>query len=62
MTQKDYIKIARVLNLHTPTIIGQHRDIDALICGLVVMFEEDNPRFNKDKFFKASYQKFRKKL
>ena len=56
MTQKDYIKIAAVLNKHTPPMIGRSKILDLLIGDLVLMLKEDNPEFNTGKFLAASYK------
>ncbi len=59
MTQKDYIKIAAVLNQHTPRIVGQDLTLDALIIDLIGMFQDDNPSFDQSKFLAASYKERR---
>ncbi len=56
MTQKDHIKIAAVLNKHTPPMIGQAKALDLLIYDLALMLGQDNPRFNTSKFLAASYK------
>lgn len=45
MNKKDYVKIAKVIKEGTEPI--------ALIYALMDIFEEDNPRFNRDTFLKA---------
>ncbi len=56
MTKKDYIKIAAVLNRHTPSTIGQLKVLDFLIRDLIQMLKQDNPRFDTSKFLAASYK------
>ena len=56
MTQKDYIKIAAVLNKHVPEIIKQGLIYDALLVDLANMFQVDNPRFDRGKFLEAVYK------
>lgn len=51
MTRKDYIEISRILNKY-------NAEIDELIFRDLVddfayMFENDNPRFNSEKFWEA---------
>ena len=52
MTMKDYIKIAdcisRIADKETLAVEG-----GTLIVQLARIFEDDNPNFNRDKFFDA---------
>lgn len=46
MTKKDYIAIAAVLNANLAN--------DALVADMADMLEEDNPRFDRERFMRAS--------
>ena len=52
MTRKDYIKIAELISdiadTKTMAIEG-----GTLVVKLATIFQEDNPNFNRDKFFDA---------
>ena len=53
MTRKDYVKIAKVINGSTAiysdeTVLKNH-----LISELCVIFEEDNPNFDRTRFLTA---------
>ena len=52
MTRKDYIKIAELISdiadTKTMAIEG-----GTLVVKLATIFQEDNPNFNRDKFFEA---------
>ena len=58
MTKKDYIKIAKVINNElkewdkelTPQV---EFSINNIAVALANVMEEDNPRFNKIRFFEA---------
>ena len=52
MTRKDYIKFAEVISdiADTKTMAI---DGGTLVIKLATIFKEDNPNFNKDKFFDA---------
>ena len=58
MTKKDYIKIAKVINNElkewdkglTPQV---ESSINNIAIGLANVMKEDNPRFNKIRFFEA---------
>ena len=56
MTRKDYIKFAKVISdiadSKTMAIDGA-----TLVIKLATIFEEDNPNFNKYKFFDACIKK-----
>ena len=57
MTQKDYIKIAKVLKESRE----QNDGVDTLArlyTRFVDMLVKDNPRFSEHKFFKAVYKAF----
>lgn len=56
MTKKDYKMIAGVI-ANQELIPGQTEVISrfALVQDLAKVLEEDNPRFNKTKFFHACY-------
>jgi len=62
MSKKHYIKIARVLNglkpvktdLESVNCYGMRlNQWDKLVERIAEIFEEDNPRFDKIKFYKA---------
>ena len=63
MTKKDYKKVADLLtkykNIKITAIneLGNESSIplSAIIEDSIVMFKEDNPRFNEEKFKKAIY-------
>ena len=45
MTKKDYIKIAELFRNNT--------EIVTMLYALMDIFEDDNPRFNRETFLKA---------
>ena len=56
MTRKDYIKIARIIKdnkLYTNNSTRKILKHDNLIHDLILMFEEDNYLFDRDKFIEA---------
>ena len=55
LTRKDYEVIARIIK-GMVTIMGRI-DKNNLVESLSDYFEEDNPNFDRDKFFKACYGK-----
>ena len=56
MTQKDYIKIAKVLNGHQPFNETTELILDPLFFAIADMLAEDNPHFDREKFFRAIYK------
>ena len=56
MTKKDYVKIAKIIYDNEVGIVGTH-DLylrkDNLIQDLVLYFEDDNPKFDRDTFKEA---------
>jgi len=52
MTKKDYIRIAKALEDCPPVALKE-----IIVRKLCLVFREDNPRFNKDKFINACYGK-----
>lgn len=62
MTKKDYKKIANRLRLKHPGMLGIYptknfivaqETFDMLIGELCIIFKEDNPKFNSEKFLNA---------
>jgi len=62
MTKKDYIKFAKVLNGLKPVKTDTESvhcyglrisQWDKLVERIADIFQNDNPRFNKNRFFKA---------
>lgn len=51
MTRKDYVETARILNKYK-TVIDEKDFID-LVDDFSYMFENDNERFNSEKFLEA---------
>lgn len=51
MTRKDYVATAEILNAYADVI--DLMEFKNLVDDFSAMFEEDNPRFNSDKFFEA---------
>lgn len=58
MTRKDYVAIAEVINQHVIQA-DAHQDItgffaiSGIAAGIATVMENDNPRFDRDKFLKA---------
>ena len=52
MTRKDYIKIAETVDRYRTT--WQEQDYVDFVHDLCVIFEEDNDRFDSDRFKKAT--------
>ena len=52
MTRKDYIKIAKTVDRYRTTW-QEHHYVD-FVHDLCVIFEEDNDRFDSDRFKKAT--------
>lgn len=51
MTRKDYVNVADILLLFRDDL--DRRTLVGLIDEFSDMFEEDNPNFKRDKFFRA---------
>lgn len=51
MTRKDYVETARILNKYKEVI--SEKDFTDLVDDFSFMFEQDNPRFNSEKFIEA---------
>lgn len=55
MTRKDYIKIAAILVKHRAPFNTTEDDLlDAVAFDLAYMFQEDNPRFDEERFYEAA--------
>jgi len=56
MTRKDYIKIAAILKRHRDSILELTEDdiLDAIAFDLAYLFQEDNPRFDEERFYEAA--------
>ena len=55
MTKKDYIKIAAIIKRQREPIFSSKEDIlDAISFDLAYIFQEDNPRFDEEKFYEAA--------
>jgi len=52
MSRKDYIKIAELIS-HIADTKTMAVDGGTLVVKLAILFREDNPKFNRDKFFEA---------
>ena len=56
MSKKDYKAIAKVIKRYNPNEMGYaHSLINEMIHDLCDYFQQDNPRFDKDKFIVACY-------
>ena len=58
MTRKDYIQIAKVFNAHMKAAIDsgagdQQETIEDLAAGIAIMLQNDNARFDRNKFLTA---------
>jgi len=53
MTRKDYVATAEILNKNAYEL-GSNL-LDTLANQFIEMFENDNPRFNADKFWEACF-------
>jgi hypothetical protein len=53
MTRKDYVSTAEILNKNADEL-GSNL-LDTLANQFIEMFENDNPRFNADKFWEACF-------
>jgi hypothetical protein len=53
MTRKDYVATAEILNKNADEL-GSNL-LDTLANQFIEMFENDNPRFNADKFWEACF-------
>jgi len=53
MTKKNYTYIAELVNFY---LQDDMTTFDDFLFDLGNYFKEDNPRFNKDKFFKACHK------
>lgn len=51
MTRKDYVETARILNKYKTSI--DEKDFIDLVDDFSFMFENDNERFNSEKFLEA---------
>lgn len=51
MTRKDYVEVARILNKYKGVI--NEKDFMDIVDDFSFMFEQDNPRFNSEKFLEA---------
>jgi hypothetical protein len=51
MTRKDYVEVARILGKYKTSIT--EKDFIDLSDDFCYMFEQDNPRFNSEKFLEA---------
>ena len=54
MTRKDYVATAEILNQNADAL-GANL-LDTLTNQFIEMFENDNPRFNADKFWEACFK------
>jgi len=55
MTKKDYIKIAAILKRQREPILFSKEDIlDSIAFDLAYMFQEDNHRFDEERFYEAA--------
>jgi hypothetical protein len=58
MTRKDYVKVAEVIRNTASASVSNYGYIKAEIIqianGLATVFEEDNPRFDADRFLAAT--------
>ena len=56
MSKKDYIKIAEIIKDNKVGITGTtdfYLRMDNLVCDLILYFEDENPKFDRDKFTEA---------
>jgi DNA-dependent RNA polymerase auxiliary subunit epsilon len=51
MTRKDYVETARILNKYKEAI--SEKDFIDLVDDFSFMYEQDNERFNTEKFLEA---------
>ena len=56
MTKKDYIAFARMIRVNMRKLDGFTRDF--VINSIAQVFENDNPRFNRAKFYEACGYKY----
>ena len=55
MTKKDYIKIAAIIkDLREPFDTDEDEVLDKLAFKLTLMFMDDNPRFDEERFYEAA--------
>ena len=54
MTRKDYVATAEILNKNADELGSNLLDI--LANQFIEMFENDNPRFNADRFWEACFK------
>ena len=52
--RRHYEKIAEVFAIYKPGFQSDEQYHAYMITKLANMFQEDNPRFNRDKFYKAT--------
>lgn len=59
MTRKDYIKFAEMFRELDKYMAGEQAKafLEVVVEKACKVFVEDNPRFNKDRFFQAVYNK-----
>ena len=67
MTRKDYIKFADMIRgrhdeivevwyvKHSATYLRKYEELDAMARQMAVIFKEDNPRFDRDRFITACF-------
>lgn len=53
MSKKDYERIARVLRIYRPPFADQQEWYLMLVYSLMQELQEDNPRFDAQRFLKA---------
>jgi hypothetical protein len=55
MTKKHYEAIAKALKTHKPheNWLNKHTQYELMVCDLAAYFAQDNPRFDKYKFYEA---------
>lgn len=59
MTRKDYVKFANMLSCAKKDVRTREEEVffDRSVVSIADIFEEDNPTFDRDRFFKAVYNK-----
>lgn len=58
MTKKDYIKFAELLHFETQIVdndTNPQKMLEYLITTIADIFETDNQRFNRERFYKSIY-------
>jgi hypothetical protein len=56
VTRRDYIKFAELIksiNATLPDSVEQRRLVQQITTGIVNIFNNDNKRFNREKFYRA---------